>query len=513
MKRSAKILCALGFLFLACNNNPRKDGYAGAADSTKSAGDEHVSANPHGWISTETVKSRLGDFEFKNGYPTPTAVKKLAGALVYSRAIEVYLDQMHAVSFYNVWKGTAGAGSATPNQLVIWETLMDAHTLLLTGNTETVYGLAAIDLKRDGPVVVEVPPMMLGGFNDLWQSEIANIGPTGMDKGKGGKYILLPPGYSGNVPKGNFVLKCTTHKVVLGVRGFLQDGKPDKAVALMKTARIYALSQVSNPPAMAFVNGSRKDINTVFTDNAAFFDDLAEIVEQEPGEKLQTNEKFLLASIGIEKGKPFKPDVDRKALLGEAAHVGSAIARANSFASNDPARLVYADRRWEWAFIGGSATWDSQGYVNTDRRAAFAYIAIGMSPAMVLKIVGGGSQYLWTPRDASGKFLDGGKNYSLHIPAHIPVKNFWSIVVYDSQSRSLLSNGEPFPSLSQYTGPQINDDGSVDVYFSPAAPAGKEKNWIKTIPGKGWFTIFRFYGPLDPFFDKTWKPDDIKEMK
>lgn len=489
----------------ACN---KKDPKATAVEAKESGDDK----NAQGWIETETVKSRLGDFEFKNGYPTTETVKKLNDAFVYTRALEAYMDQMHAVSWFAVWKGVANAGDAKANQLVIWETLMDGETLLLTGNSETVYGLAGIDLKRDGPVIVQVPPMMLGGFSDMWQSEIANIGPTGMDKGKGGKYVLLPPDYSGAIPKGYMVLKSTTFKVVLGVRGFLQDGKPDKAAALMKTARIYPLSKVSSPPAMEFVNGSGKEINTIFADNAGFFDDLNEIVQTEPDNKLQTNERFLLASIGIEKGKAFKPDAERKNLFNDAARTASALARTNSFASSDPARLVYKDRKWEWAFVGGSATWDSQGYVNTDRRAAFAYIAIGMSPAMVMKIVGGGSQYLWTPRDAKNKFLDGGKNYSLHIPKNIPVKNFWSVVVYDSQSRSMLRNGEKFPTVSQFTGPKSNADGSIDVYFGPTAPKGQESNWIKTVPGKGWFVLMRFYGPLDPFFDQTWKPDDIKEL-
>jgi hypothetical protein len=470
------------------------------------------SSNSYGWIGTGTVKSRMGNFEFKNGYPTKESAKKLSDALVFSRAIEVYLDQMHGVSWYNVWKGVAAAGSAKPNQLVIWETLMDSETLLLTGNTETVYGLASFDLKRDGPVVVEIPPMMLGGISDMWQNEIAGIGPTGEDKGKGGKFLLLPPGYSGSIPDGYMVLKCTTFSMSLGVRGFLQDGKPDKAVALMKTAKAYPFSQASNPPAMVFANGSGVEVETIFSDNFKFFEDLSDLVEKEPADRLQSHERFLLASIGIEKGKPFKPDADRKALFEEAAQTASAIARAKSFASTEEERLVYNDRKWEWAFIGGSATWDTQGYVNTDRRASFAYIAIGMSPAMVKKIVGGGSQYLWTPRDSNDEFLDGGKNYSLHIPSNIPVKNFWSAVVYDAESRSLLRNGEKFPSVSQYTGPQTNDDGSIDIYFGPEIGKGKEKNWIKTIPGKGWFIILRYYGPLDPFFDKTWKPDDIKKM-
>src|SRR5262249_13043703 len=145
-------------------------------------------------------------------------------------------------------------------------------------------------------------------------------------------------------------------------------------------------------------------------------------------------------------------------------------------------------------------SWDSQGFVNTDRRASFAYLAIGMSPAMVEKHIGAGSQYLWTPRDRSGAFLDGGKIYRLRIPSNIPVKNFWSIVAYDADSRSILRNNQPYPSVSTYTNPEANADGAIDIYFGPEAPPNKGKNWIQTMPDKGWFTLFRFYGPLEPFF-------------
>ena len=264
---------------------------------------------------------------------------------------------------------------------------------------------------------------------------------------------------------------------------------------------------------MTFVNGSHQEIDTIFSDNGKFFDDLAWMIEHEPHEVLPSHERFQLAAIGIEKGKPFKPDAQRRKLFDEAAQFASAIARNNSFASDDAARLVYPDRVWEWAFIGGSASWDSQGYINTDRRASFAYIAIGMSPAMVEKHIGAGSQYLWTPRDGSGAFLDGGKSYRLRIPANIPVKNFWSVVAYDADSRSILRNDQLFPSVSTYTNPGANADGSIDIYFGPKAPQAKETNWIQTTPGKGWFTLFRFYGPLEPFFDKTWKPDDIEQVR
>ena len=312
-------------------------------------------------------------------------------------------------------------------------------------------------------------------------------------------------------PEGYLAAKSRTFGAVFGVRGFQSNGTA-KAVTLMKTTRIYPLSKAANPPAPAFFNGSRNEVDTIFSDTGQYFDDLAWLIEREPHDALPSHERFQLAAIGIEKGKPFAPDAARRGLFEDAARFGSAIARTNSFASDDAARLVYPDRVWEWAFIGGSADWDSQGFVNTDRRAGFAYIAIGMSPAMVEKHIGTGSQYLWTPRDASGAFLDGAKRYRLHVPSNIPVKNFWSVVAYDADSRSILRSSQPFPSVSSYTSPQSNADGSIDIYFSPEAPAGKEKNWIQTVPGKGWFMLFRFYGPLEPFFDKTWKPDDIVQL-
>ena len=211
--------------------------------------------------------------------------------------------------------------------------------------------------------------MLLGGISDLWQREIMGIGPTGRDKGKGGKFLLLPPDHEGAVPDGYMAAKSQTYGAVFGVRGFQSAGGTAQAVALMKTTKIYPLSQAANPPATAFVNGSRKEIDTIFADTGQYFADLAWLIEREPHETIPSHERFQLAAIGIEKGKPFTPDAARKALFDDAARFAAAIARTNSFDSTDPARLVYPDRAWEWAFIGGSVDWDSQGYVNTDRRS------------------------------------------------------------------------------------------------------------------------------------------------
>ncbi len=467
----------------------------------------------HGWPETRSLESRYGTFEFKGGYPTADAAKRLIEVRTLNRAIEAYLEQLPAVSIYQIRKGLAEAGADRANSLVIWDNLMGARTLLLTGNSETVYGMGFLDLKRDGPTVIEAPPHLLGGLSNMWQGEVLGIGPTGPDKGEGGKFLLLPPDYQGEVPAGYMTATSSTFGLWFGVRGFLVDGKPDQPAVLMKSVKIYPLSKASAPPPMTFINGSKVEVDTIFPDTYAFYEYLADLVEQEPVDIINSHERFLLASIGIEKGQPFTPDAARKALLTEAVAIASAMARANTYASTDPQRLIYADRQWEWLFIGGKASWDSRGYVDIDQRAGFAYAAIGMSPAMVEKHVGIGSQYYWSLRDADGEFLDGGKQYRLHLPPNIPVKNFWSVVVYDAASRSMLNNGQPFPTVSQYTGPDMNPDGSVDIYFGPQLPEGKQKNWIATVPGKGWFPLLRFYGPLQPFFDHSWKPDDIARVK
>jgi hypothetical protein len=466
----------------------------------------------HGWIGTESINTRFGNFEFKNGYPTAEATEKLYELLTFNRAVESYLHFVTIVSMFYMQKGLTEFGLDAANKFLIFETLLDAQSLYLTPNTETVYGMQFLDLKRDGPTIIETPPGLLGGCSTMWQQSLIGLGTTGVDKGQGGKLLLLPPDYEGEAPAGYFTAKSPTYGVWFGVRALLVNGKSDQALALMKSMRIYPLAGAGNPPAMIFLNGSGKTIDTIFPDTYEYFESLAALVDEEPVDMIPPSDRFLLASIGIEKGKSFTPDAKRKQLLAEAARAGAAMARANTFASRDPMAQVYPDRRWEWAFVGGSATWDAQGYVNVDNRAAWNYTATGNSPAMVQRTVGSGSQYLMATRDASGAFLDGGKHYRFHLPSNVPVKAFWSIVVYDALSRSELQNGEAFPSVSQYTGPVANADGSVDIYFGPQSPKGKEKNWIKTVPGKGWFPYLRFYSPTEAFFNQTWKPDDIVEM-
>jgi hypothetical protein len=466
----------------------------------------------HGWLGTETINTRFGEFDFKGGYPTPESAERLREQLLFNRAVEVYLTQMPAVAIIESRRGLADFGAKKSNQVVIWEQLMDAQTLLLTPNTETVYVMGNLDLKADGPTVIEAPPKMLGIAMDMLQRYLVDIGLAGPDKGAGGKYLFLPPGYTGDVPDGYFRVKSPTYTVSYGLRGFLKDGKTDEAVALMKQLKIYPLAKKNDPPAMEFLNGSGKEIDTIHSDNFTFYEALSQLVNEEPADIFSPIERFQMQAIGIEHGKQFKPDEKTKKLLAEAARYAAATARANSFASTDRGTYFYDDR--EWQYVGDTDyTWIKDGIIQVDRRAYAYYMAIGSSPAMMAKNVGVGSYYLWTYKDAAKNPLQGENTYKLHIPANVPAKDFWSVVVYDALSRSELRNGEPFPSLSLYTGPKTNADGSVDIFFGPKVPAGEEKNWIKTVPGKGWFPIFRFYGPQPSLYDKTWVLPDIEEIQ
>lgn len=471
------------------------------------------STEPHGWLNTETLKTRFGEFQFKGGYPVGDTAERLFEAQKLNRAIEVYLTQMMAVSEIATRQGLRAFGAKTPQQVVIWEDLMDAGTVLLTANTETVYAIAHLDLKTDGPTVVEAPPKMLGFLQDGVQRYVADIGPLGPDKGQGGKFLVLPPGYQGEEPKGYFVARSPTYSLTFAVRGFQENGSTAPAVALMKQIRIYPLAKAGAAPTMQFLNGSHQKIDSLFPDNDRFFDLLALLVEEEPTESFGPLERFQMQAIGIEKGKPFKPDAKTRALLAEAARVGGAMARANTFASQAADVFYYPDRKWQGILPGNDYTFAREGVPQVDARNNLYYMAAGNSPAMMAKNVGQGSQYLWTYRDAAGEWLDGAQSYRLRVPANPPIKNFWSVVVYDALSRSELQNSQKLPSVSQYSGPAKNADGSIDIFFGPKMPPGQEKNWIQTLPDRGWFPIFRFYSPVEAYFDKSWKLNDIEKEK
>jgi hypothetical protein len=372
-----------------------------------------------------------------------------------------------------------------------------------------------LDTKQ-GPLVLETPPNVLGVIDDHWFQYVGDVGNAGPDKGKGGKFLLLPPGYTGNVPEGYHVFRSPTFGNVFFWRGFLDNGSTTTAVNNTKQfTKVYLLSEAENPPKMKFINVSGKAFNTIHANDYHFYEEVNDIVQYEPNEAFHPETLGLLAAIGIEKGKSFAPDARMKKILTEAAAVGNATARAIIFRTRMKDAYNYPNSAWFTAFVGGDYRFLSQpGVRNLDARTLFHYYATGVTPAMALKRVGIGSQYAVATTDAQGKPLDGSKTYKIHLPPNIPAKNFWSFVVYDNQTRSMLQTDQQFPSIgSQKKDIVVNPDSSVDVWFGPTAPKGHESNWVQTVPGKGWNVLLRLYGPEQSWFDKTWKPGEFEPVK
>jgi hypothetical protein len=469
---------------------------------------------PAGITAPAEVQTRLGTLKTIDGFPDQATIEKVYDNLDFQRGVQAVLTAMPAASLAAMRKGLREWGP--DNQTVVmFEELMDSRTLFLTANTTTIYNIIWLNTK-EGPLVIEAPPKVLGMIDDFWFRWVGDIGVTGPDKGQGGKYLVLPPGYQGSVPDGYFVMRPSTYNMWFAVRGFLVDGSPAPAVeSIKKNLRIYPLSKAANPPVMNFVNGSGRYFNTIHSIDFSFYEEVNEVVQEEPNAAMDPETLGLLASIGIEKGKPFKPDPRMKKILTEAAAVGNITARAIAYKSRIPEAYFYENSAWCTPFVGGSYQFlKEKGVRNLDARTFFFFYATGITPAMSEKMVGKGSQYAVAFVDADSARLDGGKTYKLHLPPKIPAEKFWSFTLYDSQSRSMLQTDQQFPSVGSLTkGLVVNPDTSVDVYFGPQAPAGKENNWVQTMPGKGWSVILRLYSPLEPWFNKTWRPGEIELVK
>jgi hypothetical protein len=466
-------------------------------------------------ITPDSVETRIGTLKFFDGFPDDATTQKVFDNLDFMRGVEAFLNAMPGASAEAIRVGWASQGAVNNQTLLIMENLMDSKSLFLTPNTESVYHMAWLDVS-DGPLVIETPPNVLGIIDDHWFKYVGDFGNAGPDKGKGGKFLLLPPGYKGEVPEGYFVMHSPTYGNLMFYRGFLDNGSTKTSLDnTKKFFKVYLLSEAKNPPPMKFINVSGKEFNTIHANDFHFYEEVNAIIQHEPNEALNPETLGLLAAIGIEKGKEFAPDARMKKILTEAVAVANATARALTFRPRLDGVYYYPDRKWFTSFAGGSYEFLQQpGVRNLDGRVLFHYYATGITPAMAMKIVGVGSQYAAATTDSEGKPLDGSKTYKIHLPPNIPAKNFWSIVVYDNQTRSMLQTDQQFPSIgSLKKGVVINPDTSVDVWFGPTAPKGHEANWVQTVPGKGWNALFRLYGPLEPWFDKTWKPGDFELVK
>ena len=468
-------------------------------------------------ISTpDEVKTSIGTLKFLDGAPYPETAEKIYDYLDTTRAMDTFLKGMPGASLKALIDGAHSIGAVESNEVMIFDNLMDPKSLFLTGNSSTVYAIPDLDLKRDGPTVVEVPEGLLGAANDAWFRFINNL-PTS------GKYLYLPPGYDGSVPDGFAVYRPKTYRIWVFLRSSVKNGDVEAAVALVKdNVKVYPLSKFSDKPEMKWVRASGKAFNTIHPNNSEFYHHLDEVIQYEPLEMLDAETRGLFASLGIEKGKKFAPDKRMKNILAEGVALGNAASRAivwyPRYDKNMKGVRIYpdTDSAWMMAYTARNVFFSGENgqTMNTDARVMFHYPYTAVTPAMAAPREGKGSDYGIAYVDASKQPFDGGKTYQLNIPADPPTGNFWAVTVYDTQTRSMLQTNQKYPTVGGNTeGLKKNRDGSFTVYFGSKAPKGYENNWIETVPGKGWFVILRMYSPLRPWIDQTWRPGEIELVK
>jgi len=519
------------------------------------SGRDGVSAETLRSISTpDRVVSRLGTLEFRDGAPTKATAELLYDHLDFVHGMEAFINAFPGASVAAVRQGFLDIG-VEDNSFLLFSDLMDSASLFLTANCDTPYFMAFIDLTG-GPMVLDVPPLgapsgILGAIDDMWFRWVTDFGLPGPDRAQGGRYLIVGPGYDGPLPdSGFYVSHARTTRVVAFGRVFMVDNDPrpgveavrqgvrlspyqpgaqGTAVATYLTGGVAHLEAPLPVPETRFIEGCGRSFNTIPPNDYSYWDTINTLVQQEPPGAGDPETMGLLASVGIVHGKPFKPDDRMRKILQDAVTVGNATARTISFAPRpEEGFAYYPGSAWfNMLFTGGYDFLDPPPQITADgavpspgdgarklnARIAFFYPYTGITPAMCMRLPGLGSQYLMAMRDSSGDYLDGARSYRLTLPPGIPESRFWSVMLYDCQTRSMLQTGQPKPDIGSQSGRvETSPDGSTEIYIGPTAPDGKAGNWIQTVPGKGFFAILRLYNPLQPFFDKTWQPSEIEPI-
>ena len=488
-----------------------------------------LAGNAHGQMHRYEA---LADSTMAENRPTPETAKLLRDELLFQRATQTYLWALPLINTLGMKVGSEKTFGAGYNVLPVWKKRLDAKTLVTTPNSDVIYAMSYLDLGKDGPMVFEAPAGLQGILLDFWQRPIpgpgkfaGDIGLPGPDGGKGGKFLILPPGYKGPVPSGYFVYRSGTNNVFVFLRSFYQDpSNLAPAVKVMEGVKIYPLGAKSPRP-MQFPDASGVAVNMLPISDASAFDQLKLLVDSEGTNLADPDWLGMLASIGIVKGQPFNPDAATRAILEKAAKTAYKMSRVVGFEDVVTGRSfrVYPDRRWVNPVADGTPanpggpldlSWrrTAGGYLDLDTRIWFFTDYYSISPGMISQIPGKGAKYMVAFTDSAGTPLSGGVSYRLRLPANIPAANFWSLTLYEAENASGLANGQPFPSLGSRDKPVQNADGSTDLYLGPQAPEGKQGNWLATAPGKGYFAILRLYSPTEAAINKSWKPGDIERL-
>ena len=453
-------------------------------------------------------------YVFVGGYPTPETVRRAYDAADLNRAVSAYRFFYPSVSIMATWIGNMNAGTVSNEVFALLEGT--PKQLVFTPNSDTPYSGLPLDLT-DGPMVVELPPgPLMCTANDMNQRWVLDMGLPGPDEGRGGKHLLCGPAFEGEVPDGYYSGQATTNRVLVLLRALPRGKDMDGAVADMKSVKVYRLGTEWSESSQSWADLTKLD-GADFTPvpwetNIKFWEVLHDLLNDEPPFDEYRAFYGELAELGIARGRPFEPDERMRDILTRAAEIGHAQLCVQSFADRRPERVVWEDTSWEWAVLRPeNGTFDTENYHDGYARQKWFYQAQIESPAMFRRSPGAGSLYWLGTRDATGVYLDGGRSYTLTVPQPVPGKLFWSITVYDAETRSEIATDQNLAALrSMFELADIATDEPVTLEFGPEPPAESDAPWIKTKPGTGWFVYFRIYGPDTPAFDGTWKLPDFQ---
>lgn len=459
-------------------------------------------------LQAETLDTRIGKLEFThdfaNGYPTDATVEKLFNEMDFQRAVQAYLWAIPFASMAQWQHAHREQLGAENGQAVFLESYKD-RLGGLTYNATTPYVLPFIDLA-EGPWVVVMPEAEVrGAAHDMWQIAITRMTEPG-------KYLFVGPGQ--DVPtdaqaQGYTVARSPSVNLLVGIRLMATDEA--QRLADLEAIQVYPYSERDKPQPRGYIRPEGKPWMAAAPKGLAYFERLAEWLEKEPVAERDRLFMAMLKPLGIEKGKPFDPTPEQKAILTEAALVGEAMAKANDFSKRLEDAHYMDGSQWEFATVSPPDQ-RREYYDELDGRAAWFYEAVTNDPAMHGQKTGKGQVYLAAYKDKDGDWLDGGRNYKLQVPADAPAETFWSVTAYEVSTRTLINNAYEIADRSSRMDLSINPDGSVDIYFGPDEPTGeKAKNWIPTEAGRAWFPYFRLYSPKQAFLDRTWVLPDIEK--
>jgi len=437
--------------------------------------------------------------------------------LKQSRAVEAVIWGMPAVNTDLMRQEMLTKTSGKVNQVIYWGRPLDWRNQTLTPNPDVIYLMVFFNTKDVGPMVLEVPPgddqaSLTGNIDTVWQTALEDVGLHGIDKGAGGKFVILPPGYKEPIPAGYSALRPDTYSSYALLRSNMKShGDSDVAasIAYGKRVKVYPLSASANPPETVFVDVKDVNYDSTIRYDASFFTNLHRVVQSEPWIERDRAVIDQLRSIGIEKGKPFAPDAAAQKILAAAIEEARLLLEQRydkgfpSFFSNG-----------NWMFPTLQEAIDGQGttYADSNHYAIDARALLYTYGYISIKRPGTAQFYLVSIRDKDGRGFEGGQTYRLRVPPNAPVDQYWSVTAYDRKTHALIKNMPRASRASNAADLEKNADGSVDIYFGPKAPSGKESNWVPTDPQRGFELMLRVYGPRKEFFDRVWVLPDVEKL-